>query len=317
MTEQPSEDPVDEPEGDEPPSTEEPERPGRIPPADPDVREIDKRFMVGDGGDEPPLRVTLRGGSVATRYAPVELVAQFGDRIGKLLRDLGGGFKPMLYGVLPGSSMVLLFGDPIPEEPQEVLPIEFTLPHARRIADLIAQEDAEELYRLAVQIGRPALRYNDLTQLVESEGVTVEWAPRDTEPQLLTPARARRQHTRLSADPPTVEREILINGRLYRVIAEPREGRLGTVGIHPFNWSARLPGMPKQATIIAEYENADVEKQIKGGLIGDPVEATLRIQAPAPGSSIDPDRVRKILVAIRKGPGEHSIYGSPMFDEDE
>jgi hypothetical protein len=42
-------------------------------------------------------------------------------------------------------------------------------------------------------------QYSELAQIVQSEGVDLEWVPRDTRPSVLSPDRAQRQHARLSA----------------------------------------------------------------------------------------------------------------------
>jgi hypothetical protein len=313
MPEEPRPDPeLDETEpADDAPEPEGPP-PTRIPEPEPEASQR-KRFIVR-GPDDAPLVVTVADGPVTKRYAPAELVAKLTTHVALLLREMGGGFAPMLYAAAPGRSIRLYFGDPDPLEDQERLAVEFTAVYAERVADLIDAE-GDQFFRRALLIGTPMKHYNDLTQVVTSEGVTLTWAVLGQPPRVLPPDRAERQHERLSAPPETVDRSLVVNGVLYRVITEStREGFLGSVGIHLHSWSAKLPNDPKRRRLIARYEKRDVAETIKRGLVGEPVRAHLLLRTPAPGSSIDPNRVDLILDDLEEGPPEDSRVS--FFDED-
>jgi hypothetical protein len=284
----------------------------RIPPRDPKAHET-KRYIVGA---DAPLAVTIRGGGVTKDYAPAILVTKLSEKISNLLLDLGGGFPPMLYGAAPGNSMVLYFGDPHPDDAQGQLPIELTLIHAKRIADLIELED-DELFNGALQLGAAAAqRYNDLTHTVQNEGVTIEWKVGDDKPRILPPDRAERQNTRLSQPGKLESRDLNVHGVLYRVIAEPREDHLGTVGIRLHKWSARPPGISKGGKVFPAYRASTVEESIKDGLINEAVAARLRLEQPALGTSIRPGHYELFLEEISHGPPEDSIYGESLFDDE-
>jgi hypothetical protein len=187
---------------------------------------------------------------------------------------------------------------------------------AKRVAEIIPLE-GDDLFARALLIGAPMAQYGELTHVVQSEGVTLTWAVRDEEPRVLDPDRARRQYTRLSAPPKTMDRPLTVNGVLYRVITEStREGCRGSVGLHLHQWSARPPGESKgkRPRIIALYESVEIENRIKDGLVGESVEARLVIRQPVPGTSIDPDRYDLVVVNIAQGPTEDSILGQSLID---
>lgn len=243
------------------------------------------------------------------------MVAKITGGVSATLKAFGGGFTPMLYRVAPGNSMTLEFGDPHPLDAQARLPVEITLSQAQRVGELI-DLDGEEFFDRALLIGEPMRHYSDLTQVVQSEGVKLKWKVRGEEPHILTTARAQRHHTRLSAPPKTQDRPLTVNGVLYRVITEStRDGYLGSVGIHLHQWSARPPRAKPKARILALYENREIENEIKKGLIGEDVEATLMIRHAVPGTSIDPERFDLVLSAIDHGDPEGELTGS-MLEED-
>lgn len=284
----------------------------RIPPSDPGVHDT-KRFMVGG----VQLAVTLAGGRVGTRFAPADLAAKATDRIGALIKDLAGGFDPAFLGALGGGSMTLLFGDPELEEMQSQFPIEFVLPQALRVADVIELED-DELFAQAMALGKPASRYSELAQFVQTEALTLTWHPRDAPPRILTPDRAQRQHTRLSAQGDVVARPITVNGVLYRAIAEPNERRLGTVGIRLHTWSATPPRVKRGGRLRAvAYEDRAIEDKIKGGLFGEPVEVHLEIRHARPGTSLDFEAYDMVVTDINSGPPEGAVLGNKLMLDDE
>ncbi|HEX8743598.1 MAG TPA: hypothetical protein VF712_10735 [Thermoleophilaceae bacterium] len=293
----------------------EPSRRGRDMPApDPSAR-IRKRFIIGRDGEEPPLVVTVENGAVASNYAPAELVAKLTERVAVLLKEMGGGVGPMFYAAVPGGSIHLIFGDPDPDEAQATLPMATTAAQAERVAELIDLE-GDELFARALQIGRPMRQYDDLAQLVLSEGITLRWTVQGDEPRVLSPARADRQHLRLSAPPELKDRDLTVHGVLYRVITEStREGFLGSVGIHLHSWSTRPPGDKSKTRLIAFYEKRSVEAEIKEGLIGEPVTAKLLIRQPLPGTTIEPERFDLVLDDLEPGPPEDDRMG--LFEEIE
>lgn len=284
----------------------------RIPPDEPRDHETGKRFVLSDTLERAPLVVTVADGDVASDYAPAGLIARLAERVNEVLHEMGGGWSPMLYAALPGASMTLYFGDPRPEEAQAQLPVEITLNHARTVAELIDLDD-EELFARALAIGAPAKAYIKLAHFVETEGVTLTWTPRDDSPHRLTQPRATRQYARLSKQPPMQARPLTINGVLYRVIAEPKDSHLGTVGIRLHSWSAKPPRQ-RGDRVLAAYDSPEVGGAIKDGLIGEPVEALLLVQHAAPLTSIDPDRVLLIVDGIEQGPSEESRFGPRLTD---
>lgn len=262
--------------------------------------------------------VTISDGLVTERYAPAELIGKLAEKIAALLKSMGGGFSPMLYGATSGASMTLIFGDPDPATVQGLLPVEFTLSEAVRVAELITLE-GDELFGRALLIGPPIAQYSELAHTVQTEGVTLAWVVRDQEPRILDPDRARRQYNRLSASPKTRDRPLTVNGVLYRVITEStRDGYRGSVGLRLHEWSARPPGVSKgkRPRVIALYESKEIENQIKQGLVGESVEARLVIRQPVPGTSIDPEQYDLVLIDISEGPAEDSVLGESMIDDD-
>lgn len=289
------------------------------PESDPADHEEGKSFAVrAESLRDALLAVTIRGGEVAAAYAPARVAIGLADRVQALLREIGGGLQPMFFGALGEASMTLYFGDPRAETPQGQLPIEATLDHARRVAELIDLE-GDELFAQAVRVGRPAEHYRELVHFILNEGVTVSWTPRGDRPRELTPDRAAVQHKRLIAEPEMSERTLTVNGKLYRVIATPAEERLGTVGIRLHDWSARPParGAKYQQTILVAYRTREVEDAIRDGLFGQPVAARILIRQPLPGASLDAEDVSLELVEISAGPSEESRKGPRLMEDDE
>ena len=271
---------------------------------------VKKRFLLGTNDPDPPLVVTVENGAVARNYAPAELIARLTERVALLLKEMGGGVAPMFYAAVPGGSIHLLFGDPDPGDAQGAFPSGATAAQAVRVADLIDLE-GDDLFARALQIGRPMKQYQDLTQLVLSEGVTLRWAVEGSEPRVLSPERAELQHLRLSAAPKLQDRSLIVNGVLYRVITEStREGFLGSVGIHLHSWSARPPRAKER--VIALYESVDLERRIREGLVGEPVQAELLVRQPVLGTSIDPEQFVLVLNAIGSGPPENDFVALPI-----
>jgi hypothetical protein len=311
VTEDPT--PPGEPSAPEPdPDAEPGDEPGATPLPDPPSKDAldDIRFAV-DRRSDAPLVVTLSGGPIESRYAPADLLGKVAERIGALIGDLSGGVPPMLYALVPGQSMTLILGDSLPEEPQTRIPLEVTRNAAERVAELIDLE-GDDLWARAVGLGPPARRYTELTQLVQSEGFTVEWAAKGSETRELTPDRAGRQHTRLVREPEMRVHDITLSGILYRVIADPVL-TTGRIGIKLFESSIEAPGPRKHAPLI-DYEGENLHNAIRDGLIGEPVEAVVHVKQPRPGRSIDPNVVVLQLASIARGEGEPSELWLSIHD---
>jgi hypothetical protein len=315
QTDEPESEKTGKPGSEELSGSENPRQP-RVPPTDPGAHEQGKRFMVAGEA----LQVTATGGSVTSSYAPGDLISKLTAHVHALLRDVGGGVPPMLYAVLPSNSMTLYFGDARSNEAQSQIPVELTLSHAKRVAGLIELDD-NELFAKARELGAPAHKYSELAHFVENEELTLEWKPHGEKARILTPQRAAIQYALLTAEPSTKDHRMTIHGTLYRIIAEPQRGRLGTLamgtlGIRLFNWSAKPRSRHRQGQkVLALYLNDAVESSVREGLIGNPVEATLIIRQPDPGTAIDPEVVELIVDTIKAGPSEKSRLGTKIFDD--
>lgn len=285
-----------------------------IPDDDPADHETGKRFMVGLQrliDKHVQLRVTVNEGEIEEGYGPAELLAALATAVTDLLKDVGGNFPPMLFGVVPDGSMSLYFGDPVPDDSQERLALGITESNASRVSQVLQAEGPDEVFAQALRLGRGATSYRELARLVESRGVTLNWQVRNDRPVELKPDRAAAQVIRLSQEPPVREREITVNGRLYRVIDERRDEQLGTIGIHLFKWSPKPPLW--SATLLPSYRTLEVRRAIKDGLIGENVEAVLTIRQPVPGQTLEPDKRPDLIVkSIEPGPGERDGLGDQL-----
>ncbi|HKO38898.1 MAG TPA: hypothetical protein VJU14_11085 [Solirubrobacterales bacterium] len=304
---------ADDPEKDEESSPEEEggeDQPNDLPPR-PDPKRLDRiEFAVKDLWQRSPLVVTVADGPITAAYGPAELIGKLAERIAALIRDVAGT-PTMLYGIAPGNSMTMFFGDPQPSGSQQQLEFEVTLDAAKRVADLL-EADEETFVARAIGIGAPMSRYDDLAQLVQSEGFQLKWEPRTQPARVLTPERAGEQHVRLQAPPETHDWEQRINGILYRVIAEPGEEQ-GTAGIRRFKWSPAPGGVPR-AKIIASADREMLDRALEEGLFGDAVQAVLRIKRGVLGMTIDPDYIDLEWVSIEPGPSEESRLGRSIED---
>ena len=272
-----------------------------------------KSFMVG--GDVPGGRVavTIRDGNVAKTGAPDDLFSRVVQAAGNALTDIGSLIKrPYVVRADAFASMTIVFGEPVEESSQLEIP---TAPPvwvaAARIGEMIGL-DEEQLFEFAVEIGTGAAAYVELTRLVESEGITLDWETRTLEPQRLDPERAARQFKRLTPEPQLRDRTIDVDGLLYRVIYDGKgEGR---AGIRLSKASARPP-QHRGRLLIVRYESEDIEDQIIHNLIGQSVTATIRITEWTPGTSIvKPELpyplIEKIVAGGHYDPDE-------LFDEED
>ena len=280
-------------------------------PHPPDPKRLDNiEFAVKELWTQSPLVVTVADGPITSAYGPAELIGKLAERIAALIRDVAGT-PTMLYGIAPGNSMTMFFGDPQPSGRQEQLEFEVTLDAAKRVADLV-EADENNFVARAIGIGAPMSRYDDLAQLVQSEGFNLQWKPRAQPPRVLTPKRAGEQHVRLQAPPETNDWEQEVNGILYRVIAEPGEEK-GTAGIRRFKWSPAPVGVSR-GKVIASADREMLDRALDQGLFGHAVKAVLRIRKGVLGMTIDPDYIDLEWVSIEPGPGENSGLGRPIED---
>lgn len=287
-----------------------PQEPAELP-LPPDPKRLDDiEFAVKELWTRSPLVVTVADGPITSAYAPAELIGRLAERIAALIREVAGT-PTMLYGIAPGNSMTMFFGDPQPSGQQEQLQFEVTLDAAKRVADLV-EADEDSFVARAIGIGAPMGRYDELVQLVQSEGFNLQWKPRTQPVQVLTPKRAGEQHVRLQAPPETHDWEQEVNGILYRVIAEPGEEK-GTAGIRRFKWSPAPAGV-RRGKVIASAHREMLDQALDLGLFGNAVKAVLRIRKGVLGMTIDPDYIDLEWTSIEAGPGEDSGLGHRIED---
>src|SRR4051794_36301836 len=107
------------PPDDDPPGSDEPTEPAPpegdpaegLPPAPTPDKLEDIEFSIGRLSKESPLAVTVARGPIGQSFAPADLIGKLAAGIGALVKDVGGS-ETMLYGIAPGNSMTLFFGDP-------------------------------------------------------------------------------------------------------------------------------------------------------------------------------------------------------------
>jgi hypothetical protein len=285
---------------------------GKAPPPplpSPDELAEDIEFSVGRLSEESPLAVTVANGPIGKSFAPADLIGKLAAGIAALVKDVAGS-ETMLYGVAPGNSMTLYFGDPKQINAQAELPLGATQAAAERIADFVETVDASFDAR-ARAVGPPMRRYDEIARLVVNEGLTLDWQPRGGAPKRLTPQIASEQHDRLKRPPEMVEWEIPVNGYLYRLIAEPG-ATSGAAGIHRFDWS----DAPKDfgPRVIATAGMGILDNALEKGLFRKPVKARLLIRRPKPGQIAALDQGGKEWLSIEPGEPESSAYGMTIDD---
>lgn len=299
------------PEGDDPNDSPSEEKGDKAPPPLPSPDELaeDIEFSVGRLSQESPLAVTVANGPIGKSFAPADLIGKLAAGIAALVKDVAGS-ETMLYGVAPGNSMTLFFGDPKQVDAQAELPLGATQAAAERIADFVETVDAAFDAR-ARAVGAPMRRYDEIARLVISEGLTLDWQPRNGAARRLTPEIASEQHGRLKRPPEMVEWEIPVNGYLYRLIAEPG-ATSGAAGIHRFAWS----DAPKDfgPRVIAKAGMGILDAALEEGLFRKPVKARLLIRRPKPGQIAALDQGGKEWLSIEPGEPESSAYGMTIDD---
>jgi len=105
--------------------------------------------------------------------------------------------------------------------------------------------------------------------------------------------------------------------RIFPEIGPQRLSNIRRCDLQDLVDTARLPGRPQQRRIIAAYASSPLEATIKAGLIGEPVQATLTLRQPQPGTSLTPHDYEVTLVRIGHGPPESSHLPRVMFEIDD
>jgi hypothetical protein len=158
-------------------------------------------------------------------------------------------------------------------------------------------------------------RYDELARFVATQGISVDWTPRDRPTRTLGPKRAASHHEILSAEPQARDREMPLNGVLYRLIEDPQTKR-GRIGIGLFDWSLAPPGYEPHQKVLINFEGAELHERIKD-LIGEAVEAVVVAHEPRLGTAVSLERIRPSLVRIDRGKGSPADYGFPLFELEE
>jgi hypothetical protein len=273
----------------------------------------DKWYMVG-WQRQPSLEVTVADSQTKDRGAQAGLVGRLLEKIEELIEQMGGGVKPVLAGALSEHSITILLDDPQAPGPQESLPVEFTLVAATRIQRLI-DLDGDDLFAAALEIGPEAMRYVEFVHLVETSGISLTWTPRGQKGSELEANRASQQYARLTVEPALRETEMTLVGLLYRVIADPSKIE-GSIGIKLAKESSRPP-WHKGSWVNAFFVRDMLEEAIKDGLIGEWVEARVRLTEPVPGTGLSTDARRVELVSVSQRPTPLSITDLLTDDDDK
>jgi hypothetical protein len=318
MVDEPSEE-AKSPEGEERGERKDVERVEQGPPEKRKARKVplpthleDKWFMVG-WEREPALQITVADDRTPDRGAGAGITGRLLEAIDQLIEKLGGGVPPVVAGAIAGNSITIYLDDPVPPGLQSALPVEFTHSAALRIKQLIDLDD-DELFRHALEIGPEARRYVDFVHLVGTSGATVTWKPRGEKPSQLPPARANRQWTRLTVEPERREQQMTLIGVLYRVIADPTKVE-GSLGIKLAKESPR-PHWHRGSWVNVVFKKDELEA-IKEGLIGEAVEARIRMDEPVPGTGIATEHPHVELIEIARRPESLSIEDLLTEEEGE
>jgi hypothetical protein len=274
----------------------------------------DKWYMVG-WQRQPSLEVTVTDSQTKDRGAQAGLVGRLLEKIEELIEQMGGGVKPVLAGALSEHSITILLDDPQAPGPQESLPVEFTLVAATRIQRLI-DLDGDDLFAAALEIGPEAMRYVEFVHLVETSGISLTWTPRGQKGSELETNRASQQYARLTVEPALRETEMTLVGLLYRVIADPSKIE-GSIGIKLAKESSRPPWHKGGSWVNVFFVRDMLEEAIKDGLIGEWVEARVRLTEPVPGTGLSTDARRVELVSVSQRPTPLSITDLLTDDDDK
>lgn len=288
--EEPDEEPDDE-EPDEPgvgnvpelPDPGRPDDPLSIPDESP-YTTIHPEFSVAGRVPGGEVAVTASNGRIERNGAPSGLFSRLTEQIGTAIQQVGNLFAPPLVVRAEAiQSMTIVFGDPLAAEAQAAFPFHPTRQGAMRIADLIALDDQDVLFGRALELGAGAQGYAELARLVQAEGLTLDWEPLGRPARRLTPERAAGHWQRLSEPPIQREREMHIDGLLYRVIYDgPGHGRVGI----RLSRSSPVPPRHRGRTVVVQYDTPEIEALVLHELIGQPIIAGLRVIENAPFTSV-------------------------------
>ena len=271
----------------------------------------DKEIIEFMSGGDVALRVSE--GPATSKGLPTDIFSELVKRAGKAIEEVGSMIKPpRLIGAYSGKSMVLVFGDAADRSEQPELLQDQVLRSGLSIARLVAADD-DELFSVAYGVGRGAAAYAELIRLAETYDLTMEWKAGDESVQRIDPARAARQYQRLTRQPETRERELPIEGLLYRAIME-RPG-YGTAGIKLAKGSA-VPPRHQGNNVIVRYESREIEQQILHELLGQMVAVTVRIVEldPESRSIVQPDLPHAVVERIE---ASYQPVTNELFEDDE
>jgi hypothetical protein len=244
----------------------------------------DKHFMTADDVPGGLVAVTAGDGPIHSSGAPSDLFSRLTDRVGDAIQQVGNLWtRPLVVGAQARASITIIYGDPIDaDDGQDAFSWYPTLQSGLRIASLIDSSGAD-LFAHALQLGTAAQAYVELTNLVRSEGLHLEWEMLGDRPRQLSHERASQQYEQLSKPPQERRHEMQIDGLLYRAIYDgPGEGR---VGIRLSKHSS-LPPRHRGRTVIAQYDSVEIEDQILHHLLGQTVFATVNVVEYKPFSSV-------------------------------
>lgn len=281
------------------------------PEVDPNALET-KSFMTAHDVRGGLVAVTASQGAVLDIGAPSGFLSKLIKRVGDAIEGVGNlAMPPLVMSAEARASITVVFGDPISEDPQTAIPYFATWRASEVIALLMTLDDDEVLFNEALALGRGATGYAELVELVQGEGISLQWEPLGVPAQKLDVPRASKQHARLTAPAKMRSRGMTIEGLLYRAIYED-DGR-GRVGIKLAQWSAATPRLHGR-TAYLRYESTVVEDQILHNLMGKPVRATVRVEEPAPfTSAVATVPPYPVIEAIEEG---HSFEPLTLGPED-
>lgn len=269
-------------------------------------------MVAGDvpGGD---VAVTARDGTIEKSGAPSGLFSDLVKQIGQAIKDVGNLVNPpLVLHANAYASMTIVFGGLPEDEDQTKLPYHAVWRTSNKIGRLISLE-GDELFTYALQVGAGAKSYVELTKLVQSEGIQLDWEVRGMSPQVLTVERAASQYQRLTAPAEIRERTMQVQGLLYRVIYEGQGS--GRVGIRLAKGSPVPPRVKRSA--ILRYQDAEIEDQVIHNLIGQPVRATLLISEYAPQASLsESDLPRPLIQSIEAIAHPVELFDAEDDDDD-
>lgn len=244
----------------------------------------DKSFMVA--GDVPggEVAVTASNGPIQSHGAPSRIFSDLAELVGTALKRVGNmASDPLVVHAHAYASMTIVFGEePVASRGQMAMRFPATWASGRRVADLVELED-QQLAARSSQLGAAAPSYAELARFVANEGIDLDVEPLGDRPRRLTAERAAQQYRFLSRPPERRERDMEIEGLLYRVIyARPGAGRVG-IRLAP---GSPVPPRKQGRIVIVDYKDPKVEDAVLHRLVGRPVIAHLRVFDYAPQTNL-------------------------------